>query len=193
MSLLPYLQFKSRHGWLLKYPINVQTEKRVGIVSKKPFLPTRFFLYFFVVVQNKRVPKNSLSQHFRTIFKLNLTCISLSIDGNSSENFIPRGIEELRNGKFTFLGDRGRWNIFLGVLGEFSRNELSQKSWKSPKNSKKSWKKIQKKFQPWIYTPKFRMLGNNTKNWLVIQKNKNKNWKILTNFWKFSPFFIFKC
>ena len=31
-----------------------------------------------------------------------------SRDGNSSENFIPRGIEESRNGKFTFLGDRGR-------------------------------------------------------------------------------------
>ena len=29
-------------------------------------------------------------------------------DGNSSENFIPQGIEESRNGKFTFLGDRGR-------------------------------------------------------------------------------------
>ena len=40
-------------------------------------------------------------------------------DGNSSENFIPRGIEESRNGKFTFLGDRGIWNLFLGVLGEF--------------------------------------------------------------------------
>ena len=110
-------------------------------------------------------------------------------DGNSSENFIPRGIEESRNGKFTFLGDRGIWNLFLGVLGEFSRNELSQKSWKSPQNSKNFWKKNQKKFQPWIYISKFRMLGNNTKNWLVIQKNKNKNWKILTNFWKFSPFF----
>ena len=110
-------------------------------------------------------------------------------DGNSSENFIPRGIEESRNSKITFLGDRGIWYLFLGVLGEFSRNELSQKSWKSPKNSKKSWKKIQKRIQPWIYISKFRILGNNTKNWLVIQKNKNKNWKILTNFWKFSPFF----
>ena len=28
-------------------------------------------------------------------------------DGNSSENFIPRRIEESRNDKFTFLGDRG--------------------------------------------------------------------------------------
>ena len=28
-------------------------------------------------------------------------------DGNSSENFIPRGIEESRNDKFTFLEDRG--------------------------------------------------------------------------------------
>ena len=40
-------------------------------------------------------------------------------DGNSSENFIPRGIEESRNDKFTFLGDRGTWNLFLGVLREF--------------------------------------------------------------------------
>ena len=28
-------------------------------------------------------------------------------DGNSWENFIPRGIEESRNGKLTFLGDQG--------------------------------------------------------------------------------------
>ena len=40
-------------------------------------------------------------------------------DVNSSENFILRGIEESRNGKFTFLGDRGRRGLVLGVLGEF--------------------------------------------------------------------------
>ena len=33
------------------------------------------------------VPKNSLSQHSRTIFKLNLTCISLSVKANSSGPF----------------------------------------------------------------------------------------------------------
>ena len=36
-----------------------------------------------------------------------------------SENFTPRGIEESRNVNLTFLGDRGRQNIFLGVLREF--------------------------------------------------------------------------
>ena len=40
-------------------------------------------------------------------------------DGNSSENFTPRGIEESRNGNLTFLGDRGRQNLFLGILEEF--------------------------------------------------------------------------
>ena len=79
-----------------------------------------------------------------------------------------------------------------------SRNELLQKSWKSPQNSKKKFeKKFKKIFQPWIYISKFRMFGNNTKNWLVILKNRNKNWKILANFWKifwyFLYFFIFKC
>ena len=29
-------------------------------------------------------------------------------DGNSSEDFIPRGIEESRNCNLSFLGDRGR-------------------------------------------------------------------------------------
>ena len=33
------------------------------------------------------------------------------------------------------------------------------------------------------------MLGNNTKNWLVIQKNKSENWKILTEFLKIFSFF----
>ena len=40
-------------------------------------------------------------------------------DGNSSEIFIPRGIEESRNDKFTFLGDQGICYLFLGVLGKF--------------------------------------------------------------------------
>ena len=58
-------------------------------------------------------------------------------------------------------------------------------------------KKFKKNFQPWIYISKFRMFGNNTENWLVILKKRNKNWKILANFWKifwyFLYFFIFKC
>ena len=37
-------------------------------------------------------------------------------DGNSSENFTPRGIEEWQ---LTFLGDRRRQNLFLVVLDEF--------------------------------------------------------------------------
>ena len=40
-------------------------------------------------------------------------------DGNSSENFTPQEIGESKNGDLTFLGDRGRSNLFLGVLGEF--------------------------------------------------------------------------
>ena len=40
-------------------------------------------------------------------------------DGNSSENFTPRGIEESRNGNLTFFEDRGRQTLFLGVLEEF--------------------------------------------------------------------------
>ena len=35
------------------------------------------------------------------------SCVGVR-DGNSSENFTPRGIEESRNGKIPFLGDRGR-------------------------------------------------------------------------------------
>ena len=35
------------------------------------------------------------------------------------------------------------------------------------------------------------MFSNDTENWLVILKNRNKNWKILTNFWKFSDIFSF--
>ena len=63
---------------------------------------------------------------------------------------------------------------------------------KIPQNFKKVLKKnSKKKFQPWIYILKFRMFSNDTKNWLVILKNRNKNWKILTNFWKFSDIFSF--
>ena len=61
------------------------------------------------------------------------------------------------------------------------------------KNSKKLRNKNQKQFQHWIYISKFGMFGNNPKNWSVILKNRNKNWKILTNCWKFSDFYTFKC
>ena len=40
-------------------------------------------------------------------------------NGNSSENFTLRGIEESRNGNLTFFEDRGRQSLFLGVLREF--------------------------------------------------------------------------
>ena len=64
-------------------------------------------------------------------------------DGNSSENFIPRGIEESRNDKFTFLGDRGICYLFLGVLGEFRGMSYP----KNPKIPLKIWKKVEKKIQ----------------------------------------------
>jgi len=67
-----------------------------------------------------------------------------SRDGNSSEIFIPRGIEESRNDKFTFLGDRGIWNLFLGVLGEFQGMSYPKNPENPPKSSK-MWKKDQKK------------------------------------------------
>ena len=66
-------------------------------------------------------------------------------DGNSSENFIPRGIEESRNDKFTFLGDRGIWNLFLGVLGEFRGMSYPKNPENPPKNSKINVKKKSKK------------------------------------------------
>ena len=43
-----------------------------------------------------------------TIFQVQVQFMVEGRDGNSSKNFIPREIEESRNGKFTFLGDRGR-------------------------------------------------------------------------------------
>ena len=69
-------------------------------------------------------------------------------DGNSSENFIPRGIEESRNDKFTFLGDRGICYLFLGVLGEFRGTSYCKNPENPPKIKKKNFKKkIKKKFQ----------------------------------------------
>ena len=68
-------------------------------------------------------------------------------DGNSSENFIPRGIEESRNDKFTFLGDRGICYLFLGVLGEFRGMSYRKNPENPPKIQKNFEKNIKKKFQ----------------------------------------------
>ena len=101
---------------------------------------------------------------------------------------IPRRIsflEESRSRRIAKLHSSGieEYDIYSsGSSGNF-------RGMSYPKNPEKPQKIQIKKIQPWIYISKFRILGNNTKNWLVIQKNKNKNWKILTNFWKFSPFF----
>ena len=59
--------------------------------------------------------------------------------------------------------------------------KITIKSWKSPQNSSKFWKKfsIDLIFQSCVI------------NWSVILKNRNKNRKISTNFWKFSEIFIF--
>ena len=110
-------------------------------------------------------------------------------DGNSSENSIPRGIEESRNGKSTFLGDRGRWYLFLGVLGNFEE-------WFTPKitiNSENPPQKIHinlKKKINYKFSTDFTL-----QSWVIMQKidrysrNRNKNRKISTNFWKFSDIF----
>ena len=79
-----------------------------------------------------------------------------SRDGNSSENFIPRGVEESRNDKFTFLGDRGICNLFLGVLGEFRGMSYRKNSENLPKIQKMFEKEIKKKFQHRICTSKVR-------------------------------------
>ena len=111
---------------------------------------------------------------------------------------IPRRIsflEESRSRGIAKLHSSGieEYEIYSsGSSGNFRGMSHHQNPENPPKIIKKFWKKIRKNFQPWIYTSKFRMFGNNTKNWLVILKNRNKNWKILENFWKFSDiFFIF--
>ena len=120
-----------------------------------------------------------------------LALINISIrDGNSLENFILPGIEESRNDKFTFLEDRGIWNLFLRVLGKFQGMTYPKIPENPLKNSKKLRNKNQKKFQHWIYISTLGMFGifdNNPKNWSVILKNRNENRKILTNF----NFFIY--
>ena len=49
----------------------------------------------------KRWVKKDFKQDWR-VFQLQFR------DDNSSENFTPRGIEELKNGNLSFLGDCGR-------------------------------------------------------------------------------------
>ena len=58
---------------------------------------------------------------------------------------MPRGIEEARNDKVTFLGDRGICYLFLGVLGEFQGMSYPKNPKSPPQNSKKNVKKNQKK------------------------------------------------
>ena len=89
-------------------------------------------------------------------------------DGNSSENFIPRGIEESRNDKFIFLGDRGIWNLFLGVLGEF--RGLSY-----PKNPPLKFKKIVKKNQEKNFSIEF--ILQSSKYSAMILKIDRLSWK----------------
>ena len=111
---------------------------------------------------------------------------------------IPRRIsflEESRSRGIAKLHSSGieEYEIYSsGSSGNFRGMSHPQNPENPPKIIKKFEKKFRKNFQPWIYISKFRMFGNNTKNWLVILKNRNKNWKILENFWKFSDiFFIF--
>ena len=132
-----------------------------------------------------------MSHEFAHLLKITLD-FSLFRDGNSSENFLPRGIQESRNDKFTFLGDQGICYLFLGVHGKF-RGISYPKNQKIPlKIWKKIWKKkFKKNFQHRICTLKFGMFSNNTKNQSFFPKNRNKNRKILTNCGNFSDIFIF--
>ena len=108
---------------------------------------------------------------------------------------IPRRIsflEESRSRGIANLHSSGveEYEIYSsGSSGNFRGMSYPKSPDNPPKIQKNLEKKNQKKFQPWIYISKFRMLGNNTKNWLVIQKNKSENWKILTNFQKIFSFF----
>ena len=68
-------------------------------------------------------------------------------DGNSSENFIPQGMEESRNDKFTFLRDRGVYDLFLRVLGEFRGMSYCKNPENPPKIQKNFETKFQKTFQ----------------------------------------------
>ena len=106
---------------------------------------------------------------------------------------IPRRIsflEESRSRGIAKLHSSGieEYEIYSsGSSGNF-RGMSYPKNTENPPTLQKSF---EKKFQPWISILKFRMFSNDTKNWLVILKNRNKNWKILTNFWKFSDIFYF--
>ena len=73
-------------------------------------------------------------------------------DANSSENSTPRGIEESRKGKIPFLEDRGRQNLFLGVLEEFRGIIYLKKHYKILKIPTKNKKKktMKKKSKQYI-------------------------------------------
>ena len=104
-TILKFVNFCSKEG----FGINIAFEPDLYFGSE--FLVNIMFWpdlrYFCFVVR------------YRTNQLIYTTYIGHTRDGNSSENFIPRGIEESRNNKFTFLGDRGICYLFLGVLGEF--------------------------------------------------------------------------
>ena len=99
-------------------------------------------------------------------------CIVFLIrDGNSSENFIPRGIEESRNDKFTFLGDRGISNLFLGFLEEFRGLSYPKNPENTPQNQKNCEKKIIKK----IFSIEF--ILQSSKYSAMIPKIDRLSWK----------------
>jgi hypothetical protein len=60
--------------------------------------------FFVVFLENLRLSK----QHSEINWPL-----LRYLTKQSSENFIPRGIKESKNGNLTFLRDLGIWNIFL--------------------------------------------------------------------------------
>ena len=79
------------------------------IITKETKFLTSIFNY----------PKNSTVENWKKKILRLAKLWDRIRDGNSSENFNPRGIEESRNGNLTFFEDRGRQNLFLRVLGEF--------------------------------------------------------------------------
>ena len=127
--------------------------------------------------------------HCRNRSCRNLQAVS-SRDGNSSENFIPWGIEESRNDKFTFLGDRGICYLFLGVLGEFRGMSYP----KNPKIPLKNWKKFEKKNSKKFFSTEFVLQSSeclviipkiNHFSWKTEIKTE-KSWQIAENFLIFS-------
>ena len=103
---------------------------------------------------------------------------------------IPRRIsflEELRSQGMANLHSSGieEYEIYSsGSSGNFEEWAIPKILKIPPKFEKKS-----KKNQHWIYISKFGMFGNNTKNWSVFLKNRNKTekfWQIAENFLIFS-------